>query len=166
MSKYTDAWLSGFVGGEGCFALNVYRHTKTGYNTVVANFSVKLRRDDEKIIHLLKDRLDCGVIYYADAYLQTKPSIYYSAAKIADLQEKVIPFFSENPMLNKKHSDFEIFKKGIAFIYEGQKRNRVKTKKLRGHARWSENDWEYIKSIGKQLMENRNYNLRTANQIE
>lgn len=154
-TEYNDAWLSGFVGGEGCFALQVLRHSKNGRDTLIACFSVKLRKDDEEILQLLKNKLDCGQIRYRDAYGKTKPSVIYSVAKIADLRNKVIPFFEANPLLNKKHSDFLIFKEGIEFIYRIHQRTPQKTDKLRGTSKWRSDEWNFIKSVAEKLKQNR-----------
>lgn len=53
-------WLAGFVSGEGCFLINIFKaKTKTGF-AVVLNFYITQHLRDTELMKSLVQYLDCG----------------------------------------------------------------------------------------------------------
>lgn len=96
-------WLAGFVSGEGCFFINI-----TKSNTDRSGFQIQLKfqliqhlRDETLMVSLI-EYLDCGNIY------KTR-DLSYQVTKIADIDEKILPFFTKFPVLGVKAKDFVDF---------------------------------------------------------
>ncbi|OGC52942.1 hypothetical protein A3D91_03260 [candidate division WWE3 bacterium RIFCSPHIGHO2_02_FULL_38_14] len=98
-------FLAGFVEGEGSF--NVSLRKKNDYKLqwqVVLSFNVSQK--DLTLLHLLKKKLDCGIIKVR------KRDLVYSLdiTKPKDVIEKVIPYFKTYHFISSsKKRNFSIF---------------------------------------------------------
>jgi len=113
-------YISGFVDGEGCFCISISKHktSKTGFNARLI-FEIELRADDREILESIGKTLDCGRIYDLnyDRY-GWYPHVKLAITKIADIKEKVIPFFEKYPLRAKKRKTFIVFCKAIRIFDE------------------------------------------------
>lgn len=104
-------YITGFTEGEGCFAINISRHstTKTKRDANLC-FEIELRADDKPILEIIQKRLNCGRIVDLkyDRY-GWKPHVKFVVRKQSDLFFKVIPFFKDFPLQGKKGKDFLLF---------------------------------------------------------
>jgi hypothetical protein len=103
-----DSYISGYVDGEGCFAVAVNRNPtcRSGYQ-LVPEFHVSQNGDRSQVLELIRRRFDgCGYI---------KPNgrkdrvLVYVVRRRDDLLTHVVPFFERSPLLSSKQGEFEKF---------------------------------------------------------
>lgn len=113
-------YVAGFVDGEGCFCVSVSKHqTLKRRIEVRPEFEIELRADDAPILEKIRKLLDCGTIYKLD-YERYKwaPHVKFKVSNIADLKNKIIPFFEMYPLQAKKAKSFAIWSKIVGMVYE------------------------------------------------
>lgn len=107
----------GLVVGEGCFYAESAPDPKyrSGWR-VRPGFSVELRVDDLPVLEEVRRHLACGEIYHLDfgrykgyEARSWAPHAKFRVSRIHDLHQRVVPFFSENPLFGKKADSFEVF---------------------------------------------------------
>lgn len=111
-------YIAGFVDGEGCFCISIYKHKERRHGLdVKLVFEIELRADDRNILERLKRTLDCGNIYNLD-YKRYKwyPHIKFKVSSLADLKNKVIPFFKEYRLQAKKKISFDLFCQAVEIM--------------------------------------------------
>ena len=119
--KLNPYYLSGFVDGEGCFAISINKRTKSKDKLYVRlKFEIELREDDKEILEQIRATLGCGYLYRLDyaKYKKWMPHYKYMVSNFSDLDEKVIPFFRKYPLQGKKRNNFEAFCKVSELIRE------------------------------------------------
>jgi hypothetical protein len=111
-SKLNPYYLDGLVDGEGCFSVTFNRH-KNNRIEIRLIFEIELREDDKEILVRVKKTLKCGNLYYLnyERYSKWKPHYKYKVSNLADITQKVIPFFNRYPLQAKKKKSFELFSK-------------------------------------------------------
>lgn len=99
-------WLVGFVNGEGCFFVDIYKtsNTKLG-QAVKLSFFITQHYRDLQLIESLTQYLGCGKIYINS----NKTAVYFKITKFEDLTEKIIPLFKKYPIYGNKALDFYDF---------------------------------------------------------
>ena len=94
MVKLPGPYVSGFVDGEGCFALKFRRDIKPDrpnsptYFYWDVEFAIVLKNTDRGILEKIKETLGCGVISEARRGLSR-----YAVNNLEDLSQKIVPFF-------------------------------------------------------------------------
>ena len=103
-------YVTGFVDGEGCFAITISRK-KSRVPEVRLKFEIELREDDEPILKRIQETLDCGAIYRLEyeRYKKWRPHVKYMVSSFRDIKGKVIPFFKKYPPQAKKKKQFDLF---------------------------------------------------------
>ncbi len=130
-------YLSGFVDGEGCFAISInHRKRSPDRPYVRLKFEIEVREDDKEILERIKNTLDCGNLYRLDyaKYEKWLPHYKYMVSGFADIEKKIIPFFKKYPLQGKKRKNFEAFCKVAKLIKAGKHLDREgveKAKKIR-----------------------------------
>jgi hypothetical protein len=107
----TVGWIVGFVDGEGCFSVSVQRCrvVKLGWQ-VFPEFVVTQGAKSVEVLHFLRDYFDCGRVFINNRNDNHKEPIHrFCVRAVCDLREKVIPFFTENPLRTAKRQAFEVF---------------------------------------------------------
>jgi hypothetical protein len=66
-------------------------------------FKLTQHSKDEELMGSLKSYFDAGNVY------KYKDACYYRVTKFSDIQEKIIPFFINYPILGVKSKDFKDF---------------------------------------------------------
>jgi hypothetical protein len=99
-------WLAGFINGEGCFFIDIYKSktNKIG-NSVRLKFLLGQHIRDTYLIESLVDYLDCGRVVRPLSYNHVE----YVVSKFTDINEKIIPFVQKYSILGNKQLDFEDF---------------------------------------------------------
>lgn len=117
-----SSWLSGFVDGEGCFAVRAMNDRKT--IRFIASFGVNLRRDDVEVLRLIRSFFGCGNIHNGNiaAGRSGNPFARYQVTKIKELNDVIVPHFDKYPLLAKKKNDFNTFKLAVGLMSEINKR--------------------------------------------
>lgn len=113
-----QGWICGFVDGEGCFSVSIFKNktTKLGYQTM-PEFVVTQGEKSLNSLKKIKTFFKCGNIFVNRRYDNHKENIYrYCVRNFKDLQEKIIPFFVDNPLKTAKQKDFIRFKKAISLM--------------------------------------------------
>ena len=117
-----SGWIVGFVDGEGCFSVSVFKNrtSKSGFQ-VMPEFVVTQGQKSLDSLQVIKDFFGCGAIYVNRRYDNHKENIYrYCVRSFKDLNEKIIPFFKANQLLTYKKNDFELFCKVVEMILNRQ----------------------------------------------
>ena len=112
------SWIVGFVDGEGCFAISIFKNktTSSGWQ-VLPEFVVTQGEKSLSALEEIKNFFKCGRIYVNKRYDNHNENIYrYCVRAFADLNNKIIPFFEINPLRTAKKKDFEKFKAAIQLI--------------------------------------------------
>jgi hypothetical protein len=103
-----DGYISGYVDGEGCFAVSVNRNPtcRSGYQ-LVPEFHVSQNGDRSQVLGLIRERFGgCG---YIKSNGRKDRAVVYVVRRRQDLLLHVLPFFERSPLLSSKQEDFEKF---------------------------------------------------------
>jgi hypothetical protein len=100
---YKD-WMCGFTSAEGCFLVNLAKSKSHSQGLQVKLvFRLTQHSRDEKLIRSLIDFFQCGFVF------QNREAYSFEVTKLSDINEKIIPFFQQNPIQGVKRDDFEDF---------------------------------------------------------
>ena len=118
--KLSPHYVAGFVAGEGCFCVSVSKHkTLKRRIEVRPEFEIELRHDDAVILEKIRKILGCGSIYKLNyERYGWAPHVKFKVSNIADLKEKIIPFFTKYPLQAKKQASFAIWAKIVEMVYQ------------------------------------------------
>ena len=114
-----DAYIAGFVDGEGSFHVAVQRNpsTKNGWQ-LVPEFHVSQNVERRQVLDLIRERFLCG--YIRENHRNSKDtSLVFVVRNRAHLIERVIPFFERNPLLSSKNEDFIVFARIVRSMRNG-----------------------------------------------
>lgn len=100
-------WLAGFVAGEGCFCISIFKDTTNTGFTVKLIFIMAQHSRDAVLMQSLVSYLDCG--RYTSRSSQDAGD--FIITKFSDMTDKIIPFFDKYPIIGVKSLDFADFKK-------------------------------------------------------
>ena len=102
---FNPYWVVGFVDGEGCFSVGVFKNTtlRLGYQ-VQLEFSVTQHKRDHALLEQLVEFFGCGYVA-PDGPLKFK----YLVRDLSDLNRVIIPFFQSYPLRTVKQLDFDSF---------------------------------------------------------
>ena len=101
-------WLVGFVDGEGCFSVSVHRNPlvrRTRGWQLQAAFQVYQHERYRTVLEAMVAFFGCGAIRSKGP---ASSVLTYTVWALADLEEKVVPFFEHHPLVVKAH-DFQRF---------------------------------------------------------
>jgi hypothetical protein len=113
-----DSYISGYVDGEGCFAVAVNRNPscRSGFQ-LVPEFHVSQNGDRSQVLKLIRERF--GGIGYIKPNGRKDRALVYVVRRREDLLEHVLPFFERSPLLSSKQEDFEKFAAIVRAMAEG-----------------------------------------------
>jgi hypothetical protein len=114
-------WVVGFVDGEGCFSVPIFRnHTCRAGWQVQPAFTVVQGEKSVEVLHLLKRFFRCGQVGRNDRHDDHREAMHrYTVRAIGDLELRIIPFFEEHPLFTAKAADFEKFAKVVRMMRSG-----------------------------------------------
>ena len=115
-----DAYIAGFVDGEGSFHVAVQRNpsTRVGFQ-LVPEFHVSQAPERRQILDLIAQRLGCGRIR-ENHRGSSDTTLVFVVRKRDDLLRRVIPFFEAQPLLSSKHQEFVVFAGIVRAMAEGE----------------------------------------------
>jgi len=93
-------WVAGFTSGEGSFAVQIFKANTTLGEAVKLYFVITQHVRDIQLIVSLRDYLGCGNV------TSRKDAVDLKVIKFSDLNEKILPFFEQYPILGLKSKDF------------------------------------------------------------
>src|SRR6478752_7640752 len=104
-----DAYIAGFVDGEGSFHVAVQRNpsTRAGWQ-LVPEFHVSQAPERRQVLDLIAERMGCGRIC-ENHRGSTDTTLVFVVRRRVDLLERIIPFFEHNPLLSTKQQEFAVF---------------------------------------------------------
>lgn len=107
-----DPWyITGFVDGEGCFSISVFKNhtTKLGYQ-VFLEFVVTQGAKSLSVLEDIQQQFGCGNIYENRRSDNHRENLYrYCVRSVKDIKEKIVPFFKTYPLQTAKRYDFQTF---------------------------------------------------------
>lgn len=106
-AKISDPqWFAGFASAEGCFTLSIYKAPsyKLG-KTCQLTFIVTQHIRDKLLIKYLINYLDCGIFNERKGVAACD----FKVRSIADLNQKIIPFFDKYPIMGVKAQAYADF---------------------------------------------------------
>src|SRR6266498_763333 len=127
-SGMTPENLAGLVVGEGCFYAESVsdRKYRSGWRIRPA-FCIEMRHDDREVLEGVRAHLACGRVYDLDfgryrGYEAKgwRPHAKYRVSNLADLHEKVVPFFRQHPLFGRKRRAFELFADLVELMRRGR----------------------------------------------
>jgi len=104
---YDPEWVSGFVDGEGCFTVNIYKRkdTVTGEGVKLV-FKLTQDKRNKELLPSLIEVFGCGGLY---SQSKTGGVIDFMVTGLSDITEKVIPFFLAHPLQGVKRKELADF---------------------------------------------------------
>lgn len=108
-------YLTGFVDGQGCFSLSIYKQDKnlTGWQ-VKPIFSISLHNKDLKLLEAIQRTFKTGKIYKHGV-----DSVQYRVSSLKNLQI-ITNHFDSYPLITQKRADYLLFKQAITIIKNKQ----------------------------------------------
>ena len=113
-----NGWITGFIDGEGCFSISIFRNktSKLGWQ-VFPELAVTQGEKSLKSLNLIKEFFGCGKIFVNRRHDNHKENIYrYCVRSPKDLCTVIIPFFKANKLRTAKAEDFKYFSEAIELI--------------------------------------------------
>jgi hypothetical protein len=115
-----DAYLAGFVDGEGSFHIAVQKNPSTTLGwQLVPEFHVSQNPERRAVLDLLQERLGCGRIRENHRGSSDRTLILVVRRR-SDLLERVVPFFEQQPLLSSKRVDYDAFATVVRAMAAGQ----------------------------------------------
>ncbi|MCE8163891.1 MAG: LAGLIDADG family homing endonuclease [Candidatus Moeniiplasma glomeromycotorum] len=107
-----DAWLIGFIDGEGCFSISFSLRSKMKHGFEIRpSFSCSQRKDKDnlnKVILIeIQNFFQAGFIRFSKRDQMWK----YEVRDLDEICKKIIPYFEVNRLRTSKRLDFEKFKR-------------------------------------------------------
>jgi hypothetical protein len=130
-----EAYIAGFVDGEGCFHVAITRNASTRVGLqLVPEFRVSQDVARVELLKLIQATLSCGLL--RENHRQSNDHTFVLVVRRReDLLGRVIPFFERNPLLSAKQREFLIFSAIVRAMAEGEHRSVVGFQRLSTMAR-------------------------------
>ena len=108
-----SCWISGFTDGEGCFTVSCINNSTTKFGKqIFPEFVITQSVKSLKALEDIQTFFGVGSIVLNKRYDNHHEHLYrFCVRSVAELNEKIIPFFEEFKLKTSKHDDFLIFKK-------------------------------------------------------
>jgi LAGLIDADG endonuclease len=120
--EFLSAYISGYVDGEGCFAVSIAPRARlvAGWE-VRPNLSVSQNGDRAEVLQLIQAYFGCGSIRPD----RSDKTLKWETRRLEDLLGRVIPHFENHPLLSGKRLDFERFASVCQSMADGEHRTRA-----------------------------------------
>ena len=106
-------WLTGFVEGEGCFYISIYKSSKSKLGFAVQLiFKITQHSRDIAVLSSIRRSFECGRIEKRG----NKSICDFTVSSFKEITSKIIPHFSKYPLMGAKSLDFDDFKKAVYII--------------------------------------------------
>ena len=108
-----EQWIVGFVDGEGCFSVPIFRQrtARLGWQ-VQPEFAVVQAARSVRVLWELQRYFDCGQVRTQQrAETHREPISRWSVRSFADLTGRIAPFFERYPLRTAKADEFASFRR-------------------------------------------------------
>jgi LAGLIDADG endonuclease len=115
-----EAYIAGFVDGEGCFHVAIQRNlsTRVGWQ-LVPEFRVSQDVIRLGVLELIRTTLGCG--HLRENHRSSNDHTYVLVVRRReDLIDRVLPFFERNPLLSAKQREFRTFATIVRAMASGE----------------------------------------------
>ena len=115
-----EGWIAGFVDGEGCFSIGIFRNptTASGWQ-VFPEFVVTQGARSCEALRVLQEFFACGRVYRNRRYDNRSEDVYrYCVRALEDLRRIIIPFFQRNELRTAKAEEFKRFVQVVQLMEE------------------------------------------------
>jgi hypothetical protein len=111
-------WVVGFVDGEGCFSVPIYRcKVMTLRWQVRPEFAVTQGASSRSVLEDLVPFFGCGKVYANRRHDNHREHMSrYCVRRFADLRDVIVPFFQTNRLRTSKRENFEKFAEVIRLM--------------------------------------------------
>ncbi|MEA2902041.1 MAG: hypothetical protein QOH36_1928 [Actinomycetota bacterium] len=115
-----EQWVVGFVDGEGCFSVPIFRNPtcRLGWQ-VQPEFTVVQGERSVQVLHELKSFFGCGRVGRNGRHDNHREDLYrYNVRSLDDLVIRIIPFFEAYPLRTAKRDEFGRFAGVVRLMIE------------------------------------------------
>lgn len=105
-------WLSGFVSGDGCFSISIYKSSQKSGSQVTLDFRVTQHIRDIELLKNFMSTLGCGRLRVRSNGFACD----FVVTRFSDNIEKIIPFFGKYKIEGAKYLDYADFCKGMSLM--------------------------------------------------
>jgi len=114
-------WIVGFVDGEGCFSVPIFKNRKTSLGwQAQPTFAVVQGARSIGALQLLERYFECGQVgCHVRHDNHREPLCRYTVRRLPDLSKVIIPFFEEHPLITAKANGFRSFAVIVRMMEEG-----------------------------------------------
>lgn len=115
-----EQWIVGFVDGEGCFSVPIFRQpsAKSGWQ-VQPEFAVVQAEPSAQVLYDMQIFFGCGRIGVNRRNDNHHHDMWrWSVRARKDLAERIVPFFEDNPLRTEKAVQFRKFAQIIGMLNE------------------------------------------------
>ena len=120
--EFLSAYISGYVDGEGCFTVSISPRAKLAVGWEVRpSLSVSQNGDRAEVLQLIQTHFGCGSIRPD----RSDKTLKWETRRLEDILGRVIPHFSDHPLLSSKQLDFERFAHVCHLMAKGEHRTTV-----------------------------------------
>lgn len=118
---FNSYWISGFVSGDGCFFISIFKSTTKLGGAVKLMLTITQHSRDEQLMKNFVNYLGFG------RYVARKDAEHGEliVSDIESIISKVIPLFSKYPIFGVKSEDFEDFKQ-VAILINNKEHLTIK----------------------------------------
>jgi hypothetical protein len=116
-----EQWVVGFVDGEGCFSVPIFRNatTRMGWQ-VQPEFVVVQGARSAQVLWDLEAFFGCGSVSVNRRIDNHRENLHrFVVKRLRDLSECIIPFFEDHPLRTAKHDDFRKFAEVVSLMEQG-----------------------------------------------
>jgi hypothetical protein len=135
-----EAYIAGFVDGEGCFHVAIQRNpsTRSGWQ-LVPEFRISQDVSRAQVLDLARQQIGCGLLRENHRGSKNDHTYVLVVRRRKDLLERVIPFFERNPLLSCKQEEFTTFARIVRAMSRGEHLVNAGFERLAAEA--LENEW-------------------------
>ena len=117
------SWIVGFVDGEGCFTVSIFKHPASRLRLrwqVFPEFVITQGARSVAALEKAQKFFRCGALYANKRYdNHHEHLVKYVVRNREDLLSRIIPFFESHPLQTEKRKDFRIFARVVRMMNRG-----------------------------------------------
>lgn len=111
IKDYKIGFFVGFLSGEGTFS----KKTENGRDKPRFAVSIELTREDEEVLHNIRDIVGCGSVYYTSKRKNNrKGGVKWTVQDYGDIYRRIIPILDEYDFMDsEKGSQYQDWRREV-----------------------------------------------------